>query len=284
MLPISSRVTTQYRIITSSSVDPGVAETRRGYTCRAVAAQAGTGAKNVNDHTGIDVQEESAAAVEKFARLSWLPLTAGLACAVSLVVLWGWLAGEVYRGETLTFDISVRERVHDLSHPWMTAGMVTLSVIGSPLFLILLGCAFLLVALVKRWKRSAMIFIITMSGELALDLSLKATYARQRPSPYFGYALPDSFSFPSGHALGSLCFFGIITWLLTRDAANRTAAWVVRAAASVLIASIGFSRIYLGVHYPTDVLAGFLTGLMWTLTVITADYYFMRRRARRRDA
>jgi Membrane-associated phospholipid phosphatase len=83
-----------------------------------------------------------------------------------------------------------------------------------------------------------------------------------RPEPFFGTA-PETYSFPSGHALFSACFYGALAWLLgaaLRNFGARAAIWAMSLA---LIAAIGLSRLYLGVHYPTDVIAGYLVAVFW---------------------
>ncbi|HMC29816.1 MAG TPA: phosphatase PAP2 family protein, partial [Candidatus Angelobacter sp.] len=84
--------------------------------------------------------------------------------------------------------------------------------------------------------------------------------------------VPNSYSFPSGHALTSLCFYGVMAGLLSARIKSlpwRIALWT---AAVLLIIAIGLSRIYLGVHYPSDVLAGYLAATVWVSAVIVLDH------------
>ncbi|MFB3918234.1 MAG: phosphatase PAP2 family protein [Terriglobales bacterium] len=93
--------------------------------------------------------------------------------------------------------------------------------------------------------------------------------------------LPHSYSFPSGHSLFSFCIYGVLAGLLTariRSGALRAVIWLLAAG---LITAIGTSRIYLGVHYPSDVIAGYLAAAMLVSTLIAADR--MRKRKRMRD-
>jgi undecaprenyl-diphosphatase len=109
-----------------------------------------------------------------------------------------------------------------------------------------------------------------VSGSVVLDTSLKLLFHRVRPEPFFG-PLPHSYSFPSGHALSSFCFYGILAGLLDtriRSLAVRISIWIV---AALLVLAIGVSRIYLGVHYPTDVIAGYVAAAVWVSTLIYAD-------------
>jgi undecaprenyl-diphosphatase len=91
---------------------------------------------------------------------------------------------------------------------------------------------------------------------------LKLAFHRPRPVAFFG-STPSSYSFPSGHALGSFCFYGILAAILATRVRGRGAKFCVWMAAVLLVAMIGVSRIYLGVHYPSDVIAGYCAGAVW---------------------
>ncbi|MEO5860348.1 MAG: phosphatase PAP2 family protein, partial [Pyrinomonadaceae bacterium] len=194
------------------------------------------------------------------------------------VIAFGLLADEMGEGDTARFDAFVREGVHSFATPVLTKLMIAFSFIGSGLSLTLLGLAIFGYLLYIKWKREAIIFLITNIGELILNISLKLIYQRARPQPLFDYALPSSYSFPSGHALGSFCFFGILAWILATNVKKSASSCAIYTTAGLLIFFIGLSRIYLGVHYPSDVLAGYLAASVWTLTVIFADRSLQRNR------
>ncbi|MEP7213494.1 MAG: phosphatase PAP2 family protein [Acidobacteriota bacterium] len=199
------------------------------------------------------------------------PLAVGLLFAVALVLLFRWFGSEVLEGETLAFDHSVRDAVHDASSPALTSLIKVISFTGKVAFLSGLGVIVAAtIAYLRQW-RALMLFLVTMAGEIVLEVVLKLSYGRARPDPFFDLPSPSSYSFPSGHALGSLCFYGIIAFIFVRHANSRSVRIAVATAAAVWAAAIGFSRIYLGVHYPSDVLGGFFVGLIWLATVILTD-------------
>ena len=131
--------------------------------------------------------------------------------------------------------------------------------------------------LVARWRRAAVWLIITMAGALVLDVGLKYGFHRPRPAPFYG-PLPHSYSFPSGHAVFSFCFYAVLAGLVNdrvRSLALRIVIWIV---AALLILAIGFSRIYLGVHYASDVIAGYLAAALWVSAMIFLDRLRIHRR------
>lgn len=207
-------------------------------------------------------------------------LSRGFLFSLIGVVAFGYFANEMGEGDTAHFDNAVRESVHSLVTPFLTQLMIVFSFLGSALFLTVLGIAIFAFLLYIKWKRDAVIFLIANAGELMLNLGLKAFYQRARPEPFFEYALPSSYSFPSGHALGSFCFYGILAWIVVRNAEHAGSKWAAAIAAAVMIFAIGLSRIYLGVHYPSDVVAGYLAATVWTLTVIFADRSLLKHRKR----
>lgn len=190
-----------------------------------------------------------------------LPFTA----AILLAAVFAWLAREVMTGATMPFDLRVRADVHQWADPVLTAVMIALSVTGAPYVVWpLFGAAFALL-----WRSgqhgAARLLAVSMAGALAVDLGLKPIFRRPRPAPFFNYSLPESYSFPSGHALFATCLYGVLAGILAGRLQRRSAAVALWSAAALLIAGIGLSRIYLGVHYPSDVIAGYTAALSWIL-------------------
>jgi undecaprenyl-diphosphatase len=207
-------------------------------------------------------------------------VVASLAAAMLALFLFAWLGNEVLQGDTQHFDRVIRVWVHGFASPGMTRAMNAVSLLGYNVLIAELAIA-LAVFGWMRWRRGAVWLAVAMTGSLVLDLTLKYIYHRTRPTAYFGTA-PHSYSFPSGHALCSFCFYGVLAGLLsarTKPLAWRVVIWVVAAA---LVIAIGLSRIYLGVHYPSDVLAGYLAAAVWVGTVIVLDHVRKVRRSSRR--
>jgi membrane-associated phospholipid phosphatase len=115
-------------------------------------------------------------------------------------------------------------------------------------------------------RRAAVWFAAAALGAEGLDQALKFWFRRPRPEAFFGVA-PANYSFPSGHALVSLCFYPVLAEILIDEEWPRGRRFAARVIAALLSGSIGLSRIYLGVHYPTDVLAGYAAAIAWLATL-----------------
>jgi membrane-associated phospholipid phosphatase len=178
-------------------------------------------------------------------------------------VLFGWLAHTVAGGPAGRFDLAVRGLVHAWASPPFTLAMRGITLLGSTIFLVILGGG-----LAWRWiargrgDAAVLLAAAALGGEL-LDQSLKLLYARPRPEPFFGLEQPETYSFPSGHSMTSACFFAAVAMIAAEQARSRGRRCAIWAGAAAVIGLIGFSRIYLGVHYPTDVLGGYLGAVAW---------------------
>lgn len=182
---------------------------------------------------------------------------------VFLLVFLGWLSYEVATGQTLLFDLDVRNAIHAHASPPLTRAMLTMSFIGEPYVTLPIAA----LACVLFWRggyiHRARFLIFAIAGEAILEQIMKLLVHRPRPAAFFNYPLPTSYSFPSGHAFSSLVFYGTLATLiapLLSSTTQRTLLWL---AAISMTGAIGFSRIYVGVHYPTDVIAGYDGGLAW---------------------
>ncbi len=213
----------------------------------------------------------SPAAQVRSERFVGLTLLVGIIAAVVVLGLLTWLAREMLEGETLRFDEAVRGAVHSVAGPGLTRLMLAASRFGSPVWLGPVGAVIALYFFARGWRRAALLLPLTLIGTGILDTLLKYSFQRARPTAFFDYPLPTSYSFPSGHAMFSFCFFTVLAALLSPRLARpelRVLTWTLAIAAALLI---GLSRIYLGVHYPSDVIAGYGTGFVWVVVVAFGD-------------
>jgi len=210
-----------------------------------------------------------------------LSLLLGLAAAVAALLFFAWLANEVLEGELQHFDEVTRVGVHQLATPALTTTMQGISFLGSTIFLTSATTTICIWFVLRHWQRESILFAITMIGAAFLNTTLKLTFKRSRPVPYFNLLAPESYSFPSGHALASFCFYGAFAAIVTARIKNRRKRIVIWLIAGAMILLIGFSRIYLGVHYTTDVLAGYSAALIWVVVVRFVELQLARRKRNR---
>jgi membrane-associated phospholipid phosphatase len=208
-------------------------------------------------------------------------LVLGLVSAIAALAFFAWLTDEVLEGDLRNFDEVTRVAVHQIASPAMTTTMRGISFLGSALFLTIAAILVVVLFVLRKWQREAKLFGITMIGASILNTTLKLVFQRPRPVPFFNLTAPESYSFPSGHSLASCCFYGALAALLTARMQNRRLklfTWIVGV---VMFLLIGLSRIYLGVHYTTDVIAGFVGALIWIMTVRFVDLELARRKRKK---
>ena len=211
-----------------------------------------------------------------------LSLLLGLTAAIGTLIFFGWLADEALEGDARDFDEATRAAVHQLASPMLTTIMRGLSFIGSTIALSI-GTIIAVVWFAKRkWGREAKLFALTMIGAGLLNITLKLAFKRERPVPFFDLSPPETYSFPSGHSLTSAVFFGALAAMLSARIKSKRMRLILWIVATTMFVSIGFSRIYLGVHHTTDVIAGFAAALIWILVVRFVEMELARRRRRRK--
>lgn len=199
----------------------------------------------------------------------------GIAAAALAAFL--WLGHAVGTGQTVAFDTAIRETVHSWASPWLTRLMLGVTRLGTTPFLAVVTIAVWWALFRIGHGRAIALLVLATLGMMALSESLKLEYHRVRPPAYFGYDEPTNYSYPSGHADTSISFYGLLAWIATHRIQARARRRAVWAASAVLVLAIGFSRVYLGVHYPTDVLGGYALGLVWTIAIAGAERTVRRR-------
>lgn len=195
----------------------------------------------------------------------------GFLLAGSVLLLIGWLVTGPARPYAATFDGSIRSSIRQMQSPLWTSLFLPLTKFGSTIYLIIAGSIVGIAFIYHRWFWALWLFIVAMAGQAMLHNGAKFLIARPRPSAMLNYQPIESFSFPSGHALSSLCLYASVVWLITNrleNSAIKAALWIVMA---ILVLLIGLSRLYIGVHFPTDVLAGWLAAAIWTAAVVSTD-------------
>ena len=174
------------------------------------------------------------------------------------------LAIAIAHGTTHDFDLAVRESIHARASVPLTAVMKLVTNFGGGWWLWPAGVVIAGLLLREGRRREAVLFAIAVVGAELVNEIMKLIFHRPRPEAYFGYPSPVTYSFPSGHSLVSYCFYLALAEVLVRPEWTQLRAAALWCGAGLLILWIGLSRIYLGVHYPTDVIGGYTAAVAWT--------------------
>jgi undecaprenyl-diphosphatase len=211
-------------------------------------------------------------------------LLIGGICCVLATLGFGWLAKGIFADHFIAFDDGIITWLHGYWGPVTDQVMLFFTTMGST---IVLGLFIVLaaVALLRkgRWIDAAGLALAS-GGAGILNQLMKFFFQRVRPDLVPSPFHLTSYSFPSGHSMGSIACYGMLAFVLARLLRRPAHRALVVAAAALLIVCVGVSRVYFGVHYPTDVLGGFLAGGTWlaiSIAAVEAAEWHARRRTRR---
>jgi membrane protein DedA with SNARE-associated domain/membrane-associated phospholipid phosphatase len=214
-----------------------------------------------------------------------LHLTIGLLTAAGCLWLFGGLAEDVLTNDPLvSFDLAVASVLHDSATPALTTFFLIITALGSLETITLLGLIFAVIFVLKHRWLLLETWLAAVVGSVALDQLLKVLFARPRPVFEHPLLRESGYSFPSGHAMDSLVVYGMLAYFAVLALRTWRGYTAVVFGAALLVMLIGFSRMYLGVHYFSDVLAGFAAGGIWLSTCITAMESIRRGRHRAKSA
>ena len=204
-----------------------------------------------------------------------LALVLGFATGLGALLLFAELADEVMEQQTQQLDNAVLAALLRFHSPGLDLAARLVSALGSEV----LAALFVVLLAAFGWQRrwgAAVGLILTVGGAQMLNNILKDLFHRTRPAPVGGFIPAQAFSFPSGHAMVAVAFYlfvGYLAWRLLRGRLRVACS----AGLLLLVLLIGVSRLYLGVHYLTDVIAGYIAGFAWTDAVIIGGRLLTRR-------
>jgi PAP2 superfamily protein len=204
---------------------------------------------------------------------AYLTVHAIAGLVVCMLGLWAFtgLADWITDQAAITrFDVRFDEGLHSMATPLGVTVAKFFSFIGGPAAMAALMIGGAIYLLVRRERLVLYGWLIAFAGGGALDWSLKTIFHRDRPAFPNPFVHALGYSFPSGHSMGSLIGIGMLAYLLTKATTRSAIDRTVTIVAIVLIAAVGFSRLYLGAHYPSDVLGGFAAGIVWLTACISA--------------
>ncbi len=201
------------------------------------------------------------------------------------VFLFAFIADEVLEGDTLPYDDKILLGIYHHASTSLNHVIVTLTQFGGVGFVLGIAMAVVGVLIWREKWQSATQVAAGVLGAGALNLLLKLTFERDRPNLWEHIVTETTYSFPSGHAmLSSALAFSLVAILW-----HTKWRWTAISIGSIYILVIGFTRLYLGVHYPTDVFAGWLVSFAWVILVgavlgavrprYLLDKYFFKRKS-----
>lgn len=173
------------------------------------------------------------------------------------------IAETVMAGRTQAFDEAALRWISVRHTSLLDGVMLEITTLGTGTVVMMVVCVAALFLTLTRHKYSALLLIVATAGGLLLDLILKLRIDRPRPHVFTWMTQAVGSSFPSGHAMSATVAYTTVAYLAARLQKRLWARWLTMLFAAVVIVLICFSRLYLGVHYPSDVLAGVVIGLSW---------------------
>jgi membrane-associated phospholipid phosphatase len=170
------------------------------------------------------------------------------------------------RGGCQTFDKSILIDLRSIHTPLLDRLMLGFTALGDPNWLVVICLSLGMIAITRNRRSEATTIAIVSLGALGLNIILKQLFARTRPQLWERIVDVDFYSFPSGHAMMSMVIYSLLSYFF----ASHFPRWRVGffSLAIMLIAAVGLSRLYLGVHWPTDIIGGYMAGLVWVIASI----------------
>ena len=182
---------------------------------------------------------------------------------VLCLILFGIICYGVLSYDSLVIDSKVYSFIiNNIMNDGLTPILKAITELGGVAFTVLAGVLIFMFCKKNRW-----FITIDLVGVTLVNQVIKHIIRRPRPN-VLRLVEESGYSFPSGHSMVSMAFYGIIIYLVYKNVSNKYLKWILIILLSLLILSIGFSRIYVGVHYFTDVAGGFLLGLAYLIIYI----------------
>jgi membrane-associated phospholipid phosphatase len=179
------------------------------------------------------------------------------------LLVFGFLAEDVWTREGFAWDLPLLRAAHAHATPTRDATMLFFTSVGAPLPMIAFVALALLALLLRGRRGDARFFALAVGGAAGLNVVAKLLFQRARPALWPSLVTETDYSFPSGHAMGSLAVVAALVFLTWRTRGR----WPILALGALFVAVVGLSRVYLGVHYPSDILAGWCASLAWLVGV-----------------
>jgi undecaprenyl-diphosphatase len=218
-----------------------------------------------------------------FATALGLFLVAGSLIAIAGTYAFAKIAELVRKGYTQPFDEAVLRWMERHQTPQLQRLMLEVTMLGTWIVVLSIVSIAALFLWLTRHKYSAALLLVATAGGIGLNNVLKIGFSRPRPQIFEWGTTASSYSFPSGHAMSATVVYITVAYLAARLQKTQAARLATLLVAGFIVGVICFSRLYLGVHYPSDVVAGVIVGLSWAafcMATLEAIQRFARRNAK----
>lgn len=179
------------------------------------------------------------------------------------LLIFGKLVEDVWDDGGFDWDIPLLLFIHSYATPDRDAVVVFITRLGSIRMMLLFAAAIFLILLKLKQQRKALFFLLAAGGAILINVLAKLFFHRARPTLWMSPAPEEDYSFPSGHAMGTMAVISalvILTW-------STRWRWLILILAGLFVLAVGLSRVYLGVHFPSDIIAGWSASLAWVTGV-----------------
>ena len=191
-----------------------------------------------------------------------------------LVFIFAFVVHELFEDKLTSFDESIHSFIISFESTFLTNVFKTITFLSSPIFLIILS---ILLFFIFKNKKFGILSLCNLVFIVLLNQLLKFIFERPRPTNWM-LIEESGYSFPSGHAMVSAAFYGILIYLIWQTNIDKKYKKIWTIVLSILILLIGLSRIYLGVHYASDIIAGFTISLSYVIIATTLINYYLKHR------
>ena len=202
----------------------------------------------------------------------------GLVISVVSLIGFSTMAFLISKHDILAFDSAIISYVQGLETPALTAIMKVFTFIGSGNAIFVIAIVVMVILYVVLHHRSELVFfaiVVSLSG--IFNGMLKDVFQRARPDLHRLIEI-GGYSFPSGHAMGAMTVYGALAFLLWRHTSTHRGRTILIILSVIMIFMIGISRVYLGVHYPSDILGGYFASIVWLTIAIWIYQWYKERR------
>ncbi len=199
----------------------------------------------------------------------------GTFVSLSVALFFFYISSKLSSRNLQAVDVMTSQIIYNLRTPEVTRFFVFITNLGSSYTLIFMTL-FTIALAYRHHRREALLFVLVVLMGFMINFALKNIIERPRPdiSPLIS---ESTYSFPSGHAMNSFVFYTTLSFYIYHFTRRKLLSLVVTIFSIIIILLIGLSRVYLGVHYPSDILAGYVVGFWWFVTALviekTLDFY-----------